>query len=220
MVQPGSKQLNERRQKIKQLVVAAIEVEGSNRVKDIAIHLHNSDKTITMDEIILAIRELEKTDSIVLFDYGHARSSPISNQLLNILQNMSLKLLITVMALTLATVYLLPEGIPWNIIRILAGSVFVLFLPGYFLLQFLFPSKVIDRTERLVISVSISLAIVPLIGFLLNFTVWGVTLNSVIISMSIFTIALALASIYKKDFGMEKIGIDSNDGINNISTEK
>jgi len=68
----------------------------------------------------------------------------------------------------------------------------VLFLPGYTLIAALFPRKDdLDGIERAALSFGLSIAVVPLIGLGLNYTPWGIRLAPVVISLSIFTIALA-----------------------------
>ena len=54
--------------------------------------------------------------------------------------------------------------------RYLLGSLFVLFLPGYTFIKALFPAKQLDSIERTALSIGMSLALVPMIGLLLNYT--------------------------------------------------
>ena len=98
-------------------------------------------------------------------------------------------------------------------LRILLGLPFVLFLPGYAFIAALFPEagepptaesvdspeaqsrlrdRGIDGIERVALSFGLSIAIVPLIGLVLNFTPWGITLVPILLSVSGFTIACAL----------------------------
>jgi len=55
-----------------------------------------------------------------------------------------------------------------EITRIIVGSIYVLFLPGYFL-SFIFIKKgVIDVIERIALSFALSISVVPLVAFYLN----------------------------------------------------
>jgi uncharacterized membrane protein len=101
-------------------------------------------------------------------------------------------------AATLLSIYILPESIPWSIVRIIAGGVFVLFVPGYALVQLLFPKKEMDFIERVAFSIGLSLAVVPLVGFLLNYSPWGIRLDPIVVSISLLSIVLAFASVYRK----------------------
>lgn len=60
---------------------------------------------------------------------------------------------------------------PDSIIRKILGLAFVLFFPGYVFVTSLFPErKELDNLERLALSFGLSIAIVPLIGLVLNYT--------------------------------------------------
>jgi len=60
------------------------------------------------------------------------------------------------------------------IIRIILGLVFILFLPGFFLIEIIFPSTTlpqshrIDWVERTTLAFSFSIATVPLLVYFLN----------------------------------------------------
>ena len=60
-------------------------------------------------------------------------------------------------------------------LRIALGLAFVLFFPGYTLIAALFPRKEqLGGIERMTLSFGLSIAVVPLIGFALNYTPWGI----------------------------------------------
>jgi len=59
--------------------------------------------------------------------------------------------------------------------RIVFGSVYVLFLPGFVLSFAFFPDKAIDWIERIALSFALSIAVVPLAVFYLNLI--GVRIN-------------------------------------------
>jgi uncharacterized membrane protein len=72
--------------------------------------------------------------------------------------------------------------------RIAVGLVFIFSAPGYVLVAVLFPrSSDLDWIERLALSVSLSIALVALIGLGLNFTPWGIRLEPVLASILLFT---------------------------------
>jgi len=79
------------------------------------------------------------------------------------------------------------------------GGVFVLFLPGAMLISALYPKgEDMDTIERLALSIGLSLAVVPLIGLLLNYTPWGITLTPIMVSLALFTEAMAFAALVRK----------------------
>jgi len=59
---------------------------------------------------------------------------------------------------------------PGTIFRIILGLPMVLFFPGYTLISALFPRKdSLSGVERLALSFGLSIAVVPLIGLILNY---------------------------------------------------
>ena len=79
--------------------------------------------------------------------------------------------------------------------RIILGIPFALYFPGYTLLMALFPGKgSIGGTERTILSFALSIAIVPLIGLILNYTPWGITLDSSLYSIASFILLTSTVS--------------------------
>jgi uncharacterized membrane protein len=75
----------------------------------------------------------------------------------------------------------------------------VLFLPGYALIAALFPRKNdLDGIERLALSFGLSIAVVPLIGLGLNFTPFGIRLIPILVSLSVFTIAMLMIAYIRR----------------------
>ncbi|MGC8678841.1 MAG: DUF1616 domain-containing protein [Fervidicoccaceae archaeon] len=84
-------------------------------------------------------------------------------------------------------------------LRYILGSIFVLFLPGYALIEALYPLETdLSPLERLALSIGLSLALVPLLGLLLNYTPWGIRLNPVAISLSLLTLLMLLLASWRK----------------------
>lgn len=76
---------------------------------------------------------------------------------------------------------------PSNVLRIVLGLPFVLFLPGYTLMAALYVRK--DRIKnpyRLALSFGLSVVITPLIGLALNYTPWGIRLASFFVVLALF----------------------------------
>lgn len=83
--------------------------------------------------------------------------------------------------------------------RTILGITMVLFLPGYALIAALFPRKNdLDGIERLALSFGLSIAVVPLIGLGLNFTPFGIRLVPLLISISVFTLAMLIIANYRR----------------------
>ncbi len=71
-----------------------------------------------------------------------------------------------------------------KILRIIFGSIFILFLPGYILTMTFFDESEIDLLERFALSFALSISVVPLLSFYFNL-VW-VRINEI----SVFCITL------------------------------
>jgi uncharacterized membrane protein len=89
----------------------------------------------------------------------------------------------------------------------------MLFLPGYALIATLFPRKDdLDGIERVALSFGLSIAITPLLGLALNYTLFGIQLTPVLTVLSVFTIALAIG-VYARRSGIQdedRFGVDVN----------
>lgn len=97
------------------------------------------------------------------------------------------------------SVFILPGSVfPIAYVRYFFGSLFVLFLPGFCLLKTLFPEKRAEPVEQGVLSVGLSLIIVPLVSFFLNFTFWGITVLTLILSLAPFTLVFATIALIRE----------------------
>jgi len=99
---------------------------------------------------------------------------------------------------TVFVVYVLPSEFPFVALRWVLGSVFVLFVPGYVTVEALFQGRELDSIERFALSVGLSLAMVPLIGLLLNYTPWGIRLTPIVISLTVLTVGLAMVALARQ----------------------
>lgn len=120
--------------------------------------------------------------------------------------------IITAIITTIA-VFLIPEDLyPWIYIRHVLGAIFVLWLPGYTFVKALFPEgipktseKPLDKIERIALSVGMSLALVPIVGLLLNYTPWGIRLTPIVLSLLALTIVFATTALLREYQNMLKL---------------
>ncbi|WP_292731522.1 DUF1616 domain-containing protein [Methanoculleus sp.] len=102
-----------------------------------------------------------------------------------------------VTAATLSCVYV--PVLNESFLRILFGVAMVLFIPGYALIAALFPAKGdLDGIERVALSFGLSIAVVPLIGLALNYTPWGIRLDPILASLTVFTLAMTAIAWYRR----------------------
>ena len=88
-----------------------------------------------------------------------------------------------------------------DMLKIVLGLLFLLFIPGYLLLFVLFPNKKTDKgidfTDRIALSFGISLAIVSLTGIALYYIAGKIELEYALISIFIFEIIIGVISVYR-----------------------
>ena len=100
-------------------------------------------------------------------------------------------LIVVWLAASIAAIYL--PFLNESPIRIALAIPVILFIPGYCLLASLFPKNGdLDLMTRMVLSIGVSIAIVPLIGLGLNFTPWGIRLDPIVTSLTLFTLVMIL----------------------------
>lgn len=83
-------------------------------------------------------------------------------------------------------------------LRYVFGSALVLFLPGYALIEALYPKRELDELTRFALSIGLSLAIVPLTGLVLNYTPFGIRLLPVTFSIAGLTAVLLVFALSRK----------------------
>lgn len=106
---------------------------------------------------------------------------------------------ISVLALTLFTIFFSDIIHPLIYFRYILGSITVLFLPGYVTIEALYPrERDLSPLERLALSIGLSLAIVPLIGLVLNYTPWGIRLEPIVASLTIYVTIIVFLALYRK----------------------
>jgi hypothetical protein len=165
-------------------------------------------------EILDRILRLQQTEKIHL----RPPQTPTPEKLTSYLRsNRALWYWIT-MSLAVATaivVFTVPEGdFPLVYLRYVLGTVFILWLPGYTFIKALFPQnlpfaktlahsldtseKGLDAIERTALSIGMSIALVPIVGLLLNYTPWGIRLTPIVLSLLALTTVFATAAIIRE----------------------
>jgi len=153
--------------------------------------------------------------SICLWTIGLAKelSKKIGCRFVVLLTEQALWYWITIATavVTAATVFAIPEDFyPWVYTRYVLGTIFVLWLPGYAFIKTLFPTELpvrfstktsnenLDTIERIALSIGMSLALVPIVGLLLNYTPWGIRQAPIVLSLLTLTAIFATAGILRE----------------------
>lgn len=108
-------------------------------------------------------------------------------------------LLFAVGLVVLTDIFVLIPVLNESFIRTVLGLPLVLFLPGYALLAVLFPTKTgLEGIERAALSIGMSVAIVPLIGLVLNNTSFGIKEVPLLVSLSVLIILTCAAAYVRR----------------------
>lgn len=109
-----------------------------------------------------------------------------------------LEIVLSFTILTLLVTYLIQTE-PLMYIRYVLGFVFIVFFPGYCLINILFLGKNrLDIIETLVLSIALSFGITGLIGLFLGLSPIGINFESITISLSATVLALAIIAFIRK----------------------
>ena len=116
---------------------------------------------------------------------------------------------IAIIIATAVASFTIPEdSYPLIYLRQILGVTFILLLPGYTFIKVLFPTQVpfktasenLDTIERIALSIGMSLALVPLVGLLLNYTPWGITLTPIVLSLMTLSTAFAVVAAVRERY--------------------
>jgi len=190
--------MKHKRGSLKILIEEILRTDRPDTVEDLTRLVQKRRKDVSSERVVSIVESLKEEGRIELgvllpwaetfFDY--LKLWP---------ENRSFYLVVMATFATILAIRVLPDTYPLVVFRWVAGSIFVLYLPGYTMIQALFPAKEeLDEIERFALSIGLSLAVTPLIGLLLNYTPWGIRLNPIVISLSLFVMALTILGAYRK----------------------
>ena len=183
---------------LKEFITQRVKAENPHTVRDLFEIVSKKRATLAEDEFIQSIEELKENETLELELPPPKVDSYLAYLKLRS-ENAWFHLVVSASLATILAIYILPSAHPIVIFRWILGSIFVLFLPGYVTVQALFTGRrELDDIERFALSVGLSLAITPLMGLLLNYTPWGIRLDPIAISLSIFTLGMAIIATIRK----------------------
>jgi uncharacterized membrane protein len=115
-------------------------------------------------------------------------------------------MIIAIGTLAAVSIFTIPvDFYPWIYARNIFGVIFVLFLPGYALIKALFPVNMpiktsaenLEMLERFALSIVMSIALVAIVGLLLNYSPWGIKLDAMVLSLLAVTLIFATAALVR-----------------------
>ena len=114
-------------------------------------------------------------------------------------QELPADLALVVVWLTISIVVIYLPLLSESPVRIVLTLPVLLFIPGYCLIAILFPKNDdLGLVERIMLSIGFSIVIVPLIGFGLNFTPWGIRLEPIVVAIILLTWVMVLFAHYQR----------------------
>ena len=106
-----------------------------------------------------------------------------------------LVLIFTIITFVFITVPILNSSVP----RTILGLFLIIFIPGYALIAALFPKNGdLNTLERLILSFGSSIVITPILGLILNYTPYGIRLNSSLLVLSSLTVILVFIAYWRR----------------------
>ena len=175
-------------------------------VEQLAHQVHERFPSFSNKEILDAIVNLQNEEKLRL-----TRTTLSPGNFMGYLKTNNASWYWITLATTLAaviSVFSIPENAyPIVIVRYVLGAIFILWLPGYAFIKALFPVKLpiktadknLDAIERIALSSGMSLALVPIVGLLLNYTPWGIRLAPITLGLTDLTLIFATAAVAREN---------------------
>jgi hypothetical protein len=180
--------------------------EKNLQTLDEAVQIISQNYSLKKEEIIRMLKNLQSTGKLNLTSTTQLPPRNFKAFLFHPMNRdfwASVILVVTTVPVTL----LIPENalesgngvyIVLGVIRLLLGVIFVVFLPGYALCTILWPTTEKEDLTRYGISFGLSIAIAPLLGLVLNFTPFGLTIFSILVTLLIFTLILLFGGLIRR----------------------
>jgi len=179
--------------KIEKEILNLISDKGSLYVYEIINHLKNYEEK----KVIEVVEKLEEEKKIILYEKIPSNTKFI-DYIKDITNSLWFFLTLAITFLTVLFVTIIPNVYPFYIFRWIVATLYIIFLPGYISIEAFFPRRYeLDLIERIALSLALSLAVVPLIGLLLNYTI-KITLENIVISLTVFILIVSFIALYRK----------------------
>lgn len=110
-----------------------------------------------------------------------------------------LDLLVVIILTIFCILFFMEPFLSKTVVRTVLGLLLIVVLPGYALIALLFPRKSdLDLIERSILTVVLSIGITSLTGFYLNYTPWGIHINSMLFSLAGTTLLLCALTLWRR----------------------
>jgi hypothetical protein len=188
---------NQKTSNLNQTIIQIVKDERPKTVKQL-VELVHQQNPLPQQQIVDQILYLQNQGKITLKE--DKSSIPSSLQSYIFYSHSYWYWIIITLALATTTMVLTVSEnlIPFVYARYIIGAIFVVYLPGYSLIRALFSEKEMDNIERTALSIGMSLALVPIIVLILNYTPWGIRIAPLTLSLLALTSIFATAAIMKE----------------------
>ncbi len=205
-------------QDLADVILKATQAQKPETVNQLVRLVHDRLPNVSEQEILDAVTQLQSEGKLKLT--REPQRMPLSlNAYLKTSDGFWYWTTLAITFATVAVVFTIPEDFqPYVVIRYVLGTVFILWLPGYTFIKALFPKihpptratyidrigQELDTIERTALSIGMSLALVPIVGLLLNYTPWGIRLAPITLSLTALTIIFATTALLRENQNHKK----------------
>lgn len=189
---------------IDQCIFSTVKNENPETVEKL-LKLVETQLHIPEQEILKRVLHLQSQGKLVFKEANTLLPSSIKNYLFS--NRVYWYWTTTLLALCSALLtFIIPENAyPAIYARYVLGTIFIWILPGYAFIKALFPSRIpistsstnLDFIERVALSIGMSIVLVILNGFILNYTPFGIRIHSATLSLLILTLFFASVGVIR-----------------------
>lgn len=180
---------------VKEVVIQTIREEKPETLKQLVELL---EPKLEMDncEIMDVVLQLKRDGKIrFLDDYLASREVQSLPEFLRTKATYWFWITIIFILATILAVIGIQKQNPFGFVRVFLGLVFVIVVPGYSLVRVLISNRLVKfgkttSTNQLTVfslAVVLSIAVVSMVGLVLDYTPWGINLGTLVFSLSAFT---------------------------------
>lgn len=153
--------------------------------------------SISPDEALKYILRLQREGKLLLDEEPIQPYSTMKGYILSSKAHWYWAIIAIAFATTILT-FTVPENFyPIVYARYLMGGLFIFILPGFSLSKLLFRNNEFDNIELVALSIGMSLAMLSITGFLLNYTPWGIRVMPLTLALLTLTTTLATFAIIR-----------------------
>lgn len=181
---------------LEEVILDILDARQPENVKKL-VQLVQEQTDAKLEDIENAVKSLRQKGLVSLEEPTDHKANFIS--FLSLKQTRWFWIVIVVSLLSFLSILFIPQtGTPLSYIRYIFAFVLVAFLPGYCLIETLFPRiGSLDIIERLTFSIGLSFAVTALVGLFLSFTI-DLTLATALPVLGFIVIVFAVIALIRK----------------------